>query len=242
MPVSVPQAAGTEIAVPATLAIGGRNRPRVYMAFGDSITSGDGSNDGSGYRDYLRANLANYWGSVHDVPNEGVPGTRSNKGESRMTPSLVRVRPAYALILYGTNDYNDAECRDSFPCYTVIALRSMAQQCRDNGAFPILGTIPPVNPGYVDRGATERNDWVKRMNDEIRAMAKQQQVQVADIHDAFTKRTDLANLFFDDIHPNETGYALMAQVWTRALTQPLGAATSSRRGLPALFAYPGELP
>jgi len=238
VPVTVPQPAGTEIAVPATLAIGGRNRPRVYMAFGDSITSGDGSNDQSGYRDYLRANLAGFWGSTHDVPNEGKAGTRSNDGESRMTPSLARVRPAYTLILYGTNDWNENECRVAFPCYTVVALRSMVQQCRDNGSFPVLGTIPPVNPAYVDRNPVERNDWVKRMNDEIRAMAKQQQVPVADIYDAFMKKGDLPVLFADDKHPNETGYALIAQVWTRALTQPLGASTS-RRGLPGLFATPG---
>ena len=241
VPVSVPQASGTEVAVPATLAIGGRNRPRVYMAFGDSITWGDGSNDGSGYRDYLRANLGTFWGSSHDVPNEGAPGTKSNKGESRMTPSLVRVRPAYALILYGTNDYNDGECRAAPPCYTIDSLRSMILQCRDNGSLPVLGTIPPVNPNFVDRGATERNEWVKQMNVLLREMAKQQQVQVADIYDAFIKRSDLPALFKDDIHPNETGYTLIAQVWTRALTQPLGASTS-RRGLPTFFAPPGDLP
>jgi lysophospholipase L1-like esterase len=236
--VTVPQPAGSEIAVPATLAIGSGNRPRVYMAFGDSITYGDGSNDRSGYRNYLSANLASYWGSSHNVPNEGVPGTRSIKGESRMTTSLRRVRPAYTLILYGTNDWNDNACRVAFPCYTIDALRSMVLQCRDGGSFPVLGTIPPVNPAYTDRQPTERNDWVKRMNDEIRVMAKQQQVPVADIYDAFMKKGDLPSLFSDDIHPNETGYTLMAQVWLRAITQPLGASTS-RRGLPTLFAFPG---
>src|SRR5207249_11153290 len=118
VPVTVPQPAGTEIAVPATLAIGGRNRPRVYMAFGDSITSGDGSNDQSGYRDYLRANVGSYWGSSHDGPNEEASGTKSNKGESRMTPSLVRVRFAYTLLLYGTNDWHDREYRPYPPCLT----------------------------------------------------------------------------------------------------------------------------
>jgi len=211
------------------------------MAFGDSITYGDGSNDGSGYRNYLSANLASYWGSSHSVPNEGNPGKKSNKGESLMGPALSRVRPAYALILFGTNDWNDSECRTDPPCYTIDALRSMILQSRDNGSLPILGTIPPVNPNYTDRGATERNEWVKQMNVLLRDMAKQQQVQVADIYDAFVKRGDLPSLFSDDLHPNETGYALIAQVWTRALTQPLGASTSGR-GRPTFFAPPGDLP
>ena len=122
--------------------------------------------------------------------------------------------------------------------YADLIQANMHHLVRQLRSFPVLGTIPPVNPAYVDRNPVERNDWVKRMNDEIRAMAKQQQVPVADIYDAFMKKGDLPVLFADDKHPNETGYALIAQVWTRALTQPLGASTS-RRGLPGLFATPG---
>jgi lysophospholipase L1-like esterase len=77
------------------------------------------------------------------------------------------------------------------------------------------------------------------MNELLRAMAKEEKVPVADIYDAFIKKGDLPVLFADDKHPNETGYTLIAQVWTRALTQPLGASTS-RRGLPGLFALPSE--
>jgi hypothetical protein len=50
---TVPQPSGVEFYVPMDLPIGG-NRPGVYMAFGDSITDGDGSNDGQGYRSPLQ--------------------------------------------------------------------------------------------------------------------------------------------------------------------------------------------
>src|SRR5262249_37191884 len=40
--VPVPMPEGTEVTVPAVLPIGG-NRPNVYLAFGDSVTAGDGS-------------------------------------------------------------------------------------------------------------------------------------------------------------------------------------------------------
>jgi lysophospholipase L1-like esterase len=237
--ITVPQPAGTEIAVPATLATGS-NRVRTYMAFGDSITWGDGSRDGSGYRSYLEANLASFWGGSHGVPNEGVPGTKSDRGESLMGPALSRRRPAYTLILYGTNDWND--CRGDggmVPCFTIAALHSMVLQARDAQSFPVLGTIPPVNPDYPDRMPTERNDWVKRMNVELRAMAQREKVPVADIYDAFIKKgAGMPDLFSDDKHPNETGYALIAQVWARAIVQPLGTSTS-RRGLPELFSPGG---
>jgi lysophospholipase L1-like esterase len=239
VPITVPQSAGTEIAVPATLATGG-NRPRTYMAFGDSITWGDGSNDLTGYRSYLEANLRSYWGGSHGVINEGVPGKTSERGESLMGPALNRHHPAYTLILYGTNDWND--CRSDggeVPCYTIDSLRSMVLQARDSQSFPVLGTIPPVNPDYVDRSPTERNDWVKRMNEQLRTMAQQQKVPVADIYDAFIKKgAAMPALFSDDKHPNESGYVLIAQVWLRAIVQPIGTSTS-HRGLPDIFLSPG---
>jgi len=234
VPVAVPQAAGTEVSLPATLPTSG-NRPRFYMAFGDSITDGVGSNDFSGYRSYLSADLRSYWGSSHEVLNEGVSATRSNRGESRMGTSLARTDPAYALILYGTNDWND--CRGEVPCYTIDSLRSIVLQARDFGTQPVLGTIPPVNPEYLDRQPTERNDWVRRMNDEIKAMAAQERVAVADIHAAFLSRSSLPSLYWDFLHPNEMGYALVAQTWLQALTRPVGSATTTRRGL---FLGPGE--
>jgi lysophospholipase L1-like esterase len=228
VPVQVPQAPGTEIAVPVTLPIGA-NRPNVYMAFGDSITFGEGSNDGSGYRSYLEADLRNYWGGRPSLINEGQSATRSDKGAGRIGPALDRWRPAYTLILYGTNDWNDIECRDErFPCYTIDSLRSMVREVRSIQGHPILGTIIPVNPEYVDRDAVARNDWVKHMNDEIRALARTERVAVADLHAAFLRQPALGDLFRDFLHPNEQGYALIAQEFLKGLTTPLSASSSGR--------------
>jgi lysophospholipase L1-like esterase len=162
------------------------------------------------------------------VANDGVPGTKSNKGETRVGASLSRNRPAYLLILYGTNDWNDTECKTAFPCYTIDSLRSMVLQARDAGAFPIVGTIPPVNPSYADRDAEARNDWVKRMNDLVRAMAKQERVPIAEVHGAFLKQSSLPALYYDFLHPNDDGYRLIAQAFFDAITKPLSASSSGR--------------
>ncbi|HEY7515483.1 MAG TPA: SGNH/GDSL hydrolase family protein, partial [Vicinamibacteria bacterium] len=222
----VPQTAGTDLGIPATLSIG-TNRAQVYIAFGDSISWGDGSNDGSGYRTYLEANIRSYWGGGPRVLNEGEPGTRSLRGEQRIDQSLNRTRPAYTLILYGTNDWNDGECRNNPPCYTIDALRSMVLQARDASSFPLLGTIPPVNPAFADRDAEARNAWVRGMNDRIKAMAAPLRVPVADIHDAFTRVPTLSALFSDFLHPNEQGYTLMAQTWFQTITRPVAGASST---------------
>jgi lysophospholipase L1-like esterase len=227
--VSVQVPAAIEVAVPVTLPIG-TNRTNVYMAFGDSITFGEGSNDGSGYRSYLEANLRSYWGGTASVRNEGKSATRSNAGAGRIGGSLDRTRPAYTLILYGTNDWNDIECRDDrFPCYTIDSLRSMIRDARSVQSNPILGTIIPVNPAFADRQATERNDWVKRMNDQIRALARTERVAVADLHAAFLRQASLPPLYTDFLHPNEQGYALIAQEFLRGITQPLTATGTGRR-------------
>ncbi len=224
---SVTVPATADVAVPAVLALGSRARANVYLAFGDSITWGEGSTDGSGYSDLLQADLRAFWGKA-GVAKDGEPGTKSNKGASRLGSSLGIARPAYVLILYGTNDWNDAECRETPPCYTIDSLRSMAQQARDAGAFPVVGTIPPVNPIYVDRNAAERNEWVKRMNDLVRAMAKQERAAVAEVHGDFLKQPSVSALFADDKHPNDTGYRVIAQSFFAAITKPISASGSSR--------------
>jgi lysophospholipase L1-like esterase len=232
MAVAVPQSGG-ELAIPATLPIGTRNRPNVYLTFGDSITWGQGSSDGSGYLSGLAASLRSHWGAA-DLINDGLPGTKSNRGEGRIGGSLARYRTAWVLILYGTNDYNDAECRDALPCYTIDALRSMVQQARAAGSLPVLGTIPPVNPLYEDKRAADRNDWVKRLNDLVRAMAKQERVPIAEIHGDFLKQSSLPALFTDFLHPNDQGYSVMAQSFFRAISSPQ-AAGSTAVGMPPLF-------
>jgi len=228
--VPVPQVAGTQAAVPVTLSIGS-NRANIYMAFGDSITAGEGSNDGTGYLSYLEADLRNYWGKAGLV-DEGVSATRSNRGAQRIGASLSRVRPAYTLILYGTNDWNDLECKEATPaCYTVESLRSIVQDVRGFGSNPILGTIIPVNPLFTDRDPATRNATVKAMNDQIRAMARTERVAVADLYAAYTRQTDMPALYADFLHPNERGYQLMAQEFFRAITQPASAATSQHFSL-----------
>jgi lysophospholipase L1-like esterase len=224
--VSVPLEVGVEIAVPAVLDIGS-NRANRYMAFGDSITAGDGGGVGGGYPSYLQADLRSYWGAA-TVIQAGDPGTKSEQGESRLAGELSSHRPAYTLILYGTNDWNIARCRHQFECPTVDALRSMVLQARGAGSNPVLGTIPPVNPAYTDRNAAERNDWVSRINDLVRGMAESEGVTIAEIHADFMAEPSLRDLFADDKHPNDAGYQVMASSWWDAITTPRSAASAAR--------------
>ena len=238
--VSVPIADGQPVRLPATLPIG-ENRPSVYMAFGDSITEGEGSEDETGYRSKLQARLAEWFGAGR-IENQAIGGTRSNMGAGRIKRSLSDVQPAYTLILYGTNDWNDSRCRNDFPCFTVDALRSMIRQARKAQSLPILSTIIPVNTGFSGLAPASRNEWVKSMNELIVPMAAEEGAVVADNYTAFMAVPDFHTLFFDHVHPNDDGYDIMVSQFFDAITQPRPAPSALGPGVPLLLPPPGSFP
>ena len=224
-PVQSPQPAGADAFLPLTLTIG-RNRPNVYMGFGDSITVGDGARHHDGYRDVLEGLLAGHFGRAQ-VITDGIGGTRSGAGADRIGASVTRHRPAYTLILYGTNDWNRAtfECRTTYVCDTAENLRHTIGVVESVESLPVIGTIPPANP--ANDFAADRNVWIGKVNEQIRAMARQEGAVVADIHAAFLREPDLSALFADHVHPNDRGYEIIAAEFFRAITRPPGSSTSA---------------
>jgi lysophospholipase L1-like esterase len=234
-PVAVPQPAGTEADVPVTLPIGS-NVPNTYLAFGDSITVGDGARSTDGYRNVVEELLAQNMGGRHHVINDGVEGSKTDAGYYRIERSLRINRPAYILILYGTNDWNKNKvpCTPGSPCSTVDNLRFMVQAAKAVKTLPVISTIIPSNPNM---NPPERNEWVVSMNDQIKAMARQEGAALADSYGAFMKAGNLPSLFVDHVHPNDAGYQLIAGAFFIAIARP-PAATSSGRGMPVLFLAP----
>ena len=179
----MPPPAGFELALGVTLPIG-TNRPNVYMAFGDSITQGDGSRGRRGYRDELQGLLAARFGRAV-VENEGVSGTDSERGLGRLPDRLARQQPAFVLIHYGTNDWNGFGCR--VVCGTAENLRRMVRVCREARSLPVVATLIPANPAFEDRLASARNAWIVATNVEVRAMAAAEGALLADLHAAFLR-------------------------------------------------------
>jgi lysophospholipase L1-like esterase len=232
--ITVPQAAGSEAARPLALSIGD-NVPNTYLAFGDSITIGEGARSTDGYLDVLELLLAQNLGGRHRVIGDGVSGSTTEKGADRVEASLRRVRPAYTLILYGTNDWNKAPCKTTAPpCFTLDSLRFMVQVAKGARSLPVLSTIIPAHPTATP---PERNEWVVAMNELIKTMARQEGAALADSYGAFTRAGNLAQLFVDDKHPNDAGYQLIAGAFFTAIARP-PAATSAGGGMPSLFLSP----
>jgi len=215
--------AGGDAYFPLTLPIG-PNRPGVYLGFGDSITIGDGSSSGDGYRGLLQDRLRAHFGNAL-VLDGGKSGSKSNAGASRIDEEVAYARPAYTLILYGTNDWNDLGCKIQFPCFTIDSLRSMVREVKAQQSLPVLATIIPVNPD--NEFAVDRNFWVSKMNELIRTLAQQEGAVLADLYDAFSKAGDLRRLFEDKVHPNDEGYRIISEEFFRAIVTPGSAAPRS---------------
>jgi lysophospholipase L1-like esterase len=230
---TVPQTQG--LLIPLTLPIG-TNRPNVYMGFGDSITLGEGSPDNRGYRPGLEERLAGFFGRG-SVAVDGIDATRSNRGADRIDASLSRSHPAYTLIMYGTNDFNVLDCKVNPPCFTIDSLRSIVLSARGSRSLPILSTIIPANPTAALQ--PERNQWVAAMNVRIRALAKEMSVPVADPEPLFLKDPNFERLYTGSVHPNNSGYDLIADAFFAAIIAPTPTATSV--SMPTLFTRPTSL-
>ena len=219
VPLTVPPVG--DVRVPAVLPLGGGVVRNKYMGFGDSLSFGT-------YQAQLETLLRAYFGAAH-VVDEGVSGTRSQAGAARIGDALDYARPAYTLILYGTNDWNELACKDDrFPCYTIDSLRTMIREAKSIGSLPFLATLTPVNVGFNEQAPPEREDWVKRMNDEIRKLARAEGVVLVDLHKAFMAAPNFKGLFIDYVHHSRDGQNLIAQEFFKAITQRQPAAASIR--------------
>ena len=226
LPVEIPPA--ETIPVPITLPIG-TNGPNTYMAFGDSITFGDGSSDGQGYRGRLQQKLQTYFNAA-TMFNDGIEGGKTERAVERIQPALDQYHPAYAVILYGTNDWNLVDCQMYRPaCLTIENLRTVVRTAVAAHTLPILGTIIPSNPGL---NPPERNVWVAATNDKIRQLATEENVTLADPWALFPTGPELGDLFADHVHPNDAGHELIARAFFAAISGTPASATATAEPIP----------
>ncbi len=215
------------------LEIGG-NQPNVYMAFGDSITKGEGD-PGGGYPARLEAKLRGHFGDG-SVVNRGADGTNSGEGVERVLRNLRGSSPAFTLVLYGTNDWNEVPCQDAPPCEVVNNLRRVLHEVKAAHSLPFLATLIPTNPSLA---AADRNGWITATNDRIKELGREEGVFVVDLYEAFRRQGgDVSRFFTDHVHPNAAGYEVIAEGFFQAIAFGRPVPTSSSRGLASLLHRP----
>jgi lysophospholipase L1-like esterase len=210
--VTVPTAEGATMPLSVTLPIGS-NQPNVYMAFGDSLTAGDGVSASQAWPARLQGLLEGHFGGAV-VRNRGASGTNSYEALERLQRNIAGNEPAYTMILYGTNDWNDPDCQDNPDCFTVPNLRTVVRRVKAFQSLPFIATLPPVNPALAPAG---RNDWIAAVNDRIRVMAREEGAFMVDLHATFMRQGNLPSLYLDHIHFNPAGHDLASTVWFEAI-------------------------
>jgi acyl-CoA thioesterase-1 len=155
------------------------------VAFGDSLTAGYGANAGEDYPSHLSRKLG--------VPiiNEGVNGDTTESAQPRLSAVLAH-NPRIVILGLGGNDY----LRGVPVATTEANLRSIIRQIHAGGAMVVLlgFNFPSLGANY--------GKMYDRVAEEERTLL------VPDMLDGILSDPSKKS---DDVHPNGTGYAVMAE-------------------------------
>lgn len=177
------------------LATGCRDRtPRVHplppqaviLAFGDSITSGNGASKDASYPAVLQSLTG------LRVINAGVPGEISATGMRRLPGLLQRYHPDLVVLCHGGNDL----LRHISPQATASNLAAMVEAIRDSGAQVVLLSVP--RPGLFLKPA-----------EFYKTISERYQIPLED--EILTRILRDNSLKSDPIHPNAAGYRRLAE-------------------------------
>ena len=169
----------------------------VILAFGNSLTYGSGATRGHDYP----AILEQFTGLK--VVNAGVPGETTPEGVSRLRPLLDRHTPELLILIHGGNDMLRKLDDDS----TRSNLASMIRMAKERQVSVIMLGVP--KPGLILRSAKFykelAREWAIPIDESI-----------------LPEVLSTNRLKSDQIHPNDQGYARMAEA-IHQLLQARGA-------------------
>lgn len=184
-----------------------------YVAFGDSITEGEGDDPARAEKGYppRLEDLLQQAGRNAVVVNRGVGAEKTPEGLSRIGEVLDEGGDVL-LLMEGTNDITRFISRET----TLFNLETMAERAEARGFEVIQATLIPRIP---DARVDPENIANHRLNQRIREMAGESGRNLADHFEVFGSLPNpFATHYLADPndhvgHPNTRGYDLMARTW-----------------------------
>jgi len=167
-------------------------RGETIICFGDSLTAGTGATAGRDYPAQLAALIG------RPVVNAGVPGNTTADALARLNNDVLNRSPRIVIITLGGNDLKNGLDRET----AFRNLRVIVETIQQQGALVVVGGLKffPLDRGYAaayDQLAAETGALL-----------------VPDILGGIMGETRLMS---DQIHPNDEGYARMAEKFHKAL-------------------------
>jgi lysophospholipase L1-like esterase len=228
-----------------------------YVAIGDSITDGygddfagddvslDGRNSGGGFTPTLNNLLTDLTGYPHTVVNEGVAGTSSSDGLINLPVVLERHPDSQRfLVKFGMNDARPWvpvpsglglwPGESGYPGTFKDNMQRIIDLIRNNGKESLIAKINIAlgnkadGPKYSDPNTGARSLLIQEYNqvvDELFGANADIMFVPPDFYEYFA--VYYPSEYYDNIHPNGTGYRSMAEIWFDILTLP-----AYRRGDP----------
>jgi len=191
------------------------------MPLGDSITYGQGSSTGGGYRFQLWNNLRalgfpiDFVGSLqtgpasYDRDNEGHPGWKINQIAAKIVNWLMTYRPQIILLHIGTNDFVKNDDPTQAPA-RLSRLLELITTTLPAATVIVAQILPLPRSARFNAEVVAYNATIPRIVQTD--VAQEKHVQYVDMYHAVPP-----SMLPDQIHPNDAGYALMAKVWLHAL-------------------------
>ena len=156
------------------------------LAYGDSLTHGNGASESQSYPALLEGLLG------AKVVNAGIPGEVSAAGRERLPGVLERVQPQLVILIHGGNDF----LRRLDSNQTRENLRAMIETCRQQGTDVVLAGVPQFGlfltpPTFYAKLAEEYR--LPYLDDTLSDILKDN------------------SLKSDPLHPNAVGYRQLAE-------------------------------
>jgi lysophospholipase L1-like esterase len=196
------------------------------MPLGDSITEGERSSNGAGYRSFLYDKLAalgarfdfvvilHFGTGIPDPDHEGHPGWTADEIYASLNSFLNQSQPKAVLLHIGTNDVTSGQGANTV--YNEIAAIV-------DGIFQYDATVKLYLSTLIPR-----TDSKQSVNDNINGLLPGlvsartnagYRMFLVDNSAAFKANNNWSSQWMADIvHPNDAGYAVMAQKWYQAYT------------------------
>ena len=219
------------------------------LPLGDSITFGEGSS-GGGYRVELFRQAVQASQRITFIgtapPNgptdvAGQPFPRAHQGHQGfvingggfsptaslslvLNDALPVLEPHIVLLMAGTNDINGNNNLVQAPARLIGLLDQI--ELSEPEALVVVAQLTPTRDAVLNARIEAFNAAIAEQLGALAAAGRH--VAVVDMYTPFVQTPDYQNaLFFDRLHPNDAGYAVMAGVWYESIRALLPSAAGA---------------